>query len=350
MKDGPEKQRLLESDSESASSTPKTPRPTPTALVTVFYILFNVVSATGIVFANKVVLSPANYGWSYVYALTFLHTSTSWAGMGLFAALKMYKKKELPKMEVLPLSMAYVGYVVLNNLSLKINQVGFYQLTKICIAPVVLILEVVLLGKRVTAKVTASVVMVCMGVALATVTDKSILSSIPGLAVGFAAVLVTAMYQIWAGSYQKKLEASSMQLLDQYCPMAAGMLAFITLLADPWGFGSAAPGTIMGYEYTLGSSFCILLSCVLGLAVNLSTFLVIGATSSLTYNIVGHIKTVLILSGGYMFFGDTMTLEKLGGVSVAMCGIVWYSHLQMVAAKERAAAAAQFVVKAEASK
>lgn len=73
----------------------------------------------------------------------------------------------------------------------------------------------------------------------------------------------------------------------------------------------------------------IALSCVLGLAVNLSTFLVIGATSSLTYNIVGHIKTVLILSGGFLFFGDSMSNEKLLGVALAMSGIVWYSMLTM---------------------
>ncbi len=49
----------------------------------------------------------------------------------------------------------------------------------------------------------------------------------------------------------------------------------------------------------------------------------IGATSSLTYNVVGHIKTVLILSGGVVFFGETMPAKKLGGILVAMLGIVW---------------------------
>lgn len=61
--------------------------------------------------------------------------------------------------------------------------------------------------------------------------------------------------------------------------------------------------------------------------VSLSTFLVIGATSSLTYNVVGHIKTVIILMGGCMFFGDEMPLKKLAGISVAMLGIIWYSQV-----------------------
>ena len=50
---------------------------------------------------------------------------------------------------------------------------------------------------------------------------------------------------------------------------------------------------------------------------------VIGATSSLTYNVVGHVKTVLILSGGVMFFGDTMPPKKMAGIACAMGGIIW---------------------------
>lgn len=50
---------------------------------------------------------------------------------------------------------------------------------------------------------------------------------------------------------------------------------------------------------------------------------VIGATSSLTYNVVGHVKTVLILSGGVMFFGDTMPPKKMAGIMAAMGGIIW---------------------------
>jgi len=43
--------------------------------------------------------------------------------------------------------------------------------------------------------------------------------------------------------------------------------------------------------------------------------------------VVGHVKTVIILMGGCMFFGDEMPLKKLAGISVAMCGIVWYSQV-----------------------
>lgn len=47
-----------------------------------------------------------------------------------------------------------------------------------------------------------------------------------------------------------------------------------------------------GYNYSGSALAAIFLSAVLGLLVSLSTFLVIGATSSLTYNVIGHVKVL----------------------------------------------------------
>ena len=94
------------------------------------------------------------------------------------------------------------------------------------------------------------------------------------------------------------------------------------------GWVDAEPGTLLGYKYSTAAIIAIAVSALLGLLVSLSTFLVIGATSSLTYNVVGHIKTVIILMGGCMFFGDEMPLKKLGGISIAMGGIIWYSQVR----------------------
>lgn len=43
----------------------------------------------------------------------------------------MFERKEVPKGKLLPLAAAYVGYIVLCNLNLNLNPVGFYQITKI---------------------------------------------------------------------------------------------------------------------------------------------------------------------------------------------------------------------------
>ena len=233
--------------------------------------------------------------------------------------------------QVAPLAAAYVGYVILNNLSLKLNTVGFYQVSKICIMPTLIAVEVIFYGKRPSRTTMLAVVLVCFGVSLATVTGQGLDTSLSGLLVGLSAVLVTAVYQVWASRKQKEFQTGSMQLLHQYMPLAAFMLAVLVPIVEPVGLfeNQANPHTLMGYTYSVPSIAAIAISSALGLLVNLSTFLVIGATSSLTYNIVGHMKTVTILAGSCLIFDDTMSISKLSGVAIAMLGVVWYAQMQL---------------------
>ena len=278
------------------------------------------------------------FKFHFTYALTFVHTVCTMIGMNGFLRAGLFEPKEVPKAKLAPLAAAYVAYIVLCNLNLNLNPVGFYQITKIAVAPAVLAIDAVVYKKQSSPRVVASVAVVCMGVGLATVTDPQISSNLVGLLVGFGSVVATALYQMWAGARQKELGLGSMQLLHQYVPLAAAFLGTLVLLCEPMGWARPDADTILGYPYGPSSVAAILLSAILGLLVNLSTFLVIGATSSLTYNVVGHVKTVIILTGGVIFFGDTMPLKKLAGVAVAMCGIVWYSQIKLQEARSAAPA------------
>ncbi|KAL0026122.1 hypothetical protein WJX79_001315 [Trebouxia sp. C0005] len=96
-------------------------------------------------------------------------------------------------------------------------------------------------------------------------------------------VIPLAVYQVWASRKQKELQTGSMQLLHQYMPLAAVMLAVLVPIVEPVGLfeNQANPHTLMGYTLSVPSIVAIAISSALGLLVNLSTFLVIGATSSL---------------------------------------------------------------------
>jgi solute carrier family 35 protein E3 len=306
------------------------------------YAALNIASASGIVFANKMVFQ--NFGFRFTVALTWVHTAVTWVGMRAMLRAGMFQAKILPPIRVAPLAAAFVGYIVLCNLSLNLNTVGFYQIMKIAVAPTVLAMESVAFRRRPERRVAASVGVVCLGIAIATLTDAQVTANTKGAIVGVAATLVTALYQLWVGTKQRELGASSMQLLHQYTPQATVMMGLLVPLMEPVGwrhlFGgggsfaavgalSRGDGTLLGYRYTPSAVAAILFSAALGLLVSLSTFLVIGATSSLTYNVVGHLKTVIILTGGCLLFGDQMPASKLAGLGVAMAGIVWYSHIKM---------------------
>lgn len=42
---------------------------------------------------------------------------------------------------------------------------------------------------------------------------------------------------------------------------------------------------------------------------------------------------MLILTGGYLFFGDAMSAKKVAGILVAFVGIFWYSDLKLKEAR-----------------
>jgi solute carrier family 35 protein E3 len=50
--------------------------------------------------------------------------------------------KKLPWQKTAPVACAYVGFVIFNNLSIQVNTVGFYQISKIMITPVVVLVSV----------------------------------------------------------------------------------------------------------------------------------------------------------------------------------------------------------------
>lgn len=132
-----------------------------------------------------------------------------------------------------------------------------------------------------------------------------------------------------------------MQLLQQVSPLSVLLLAVLIPILEPVGWRDPKPGTILGYSFSLPSVTWILISSVLGLVVTLSTFLFIGATSSLTYNVVGHLKTVLIVAAGVFMFGDEMGIKKLMGLVVAMFGIIWYSQIKIEESRKPAQGASK---------
>ena len=72
--------------------------------------------------------------------------------------------------------MAAVGAlsIVLMNLSLQLNSVGFYQISKLCIIPTVMAMEFITEGKAQTYRVYLALFILLFGVGIATVNDIDI--------------------------------------------------------------------------------------------------------------------------------------------------------------------------------
>ena len=81
----------------------------------------------------------------------------------------------------------------------------------------------------------------------------------------------------------------------------------------------------------------IVLSCVIAVSVNFSTFLVIGTTSPVTYQVLGHLKTCLVLSFGYTLLRDPFTARNILGILVAIFGMALYSYFSVREGRKKAA-------------
>lgn len=96
------------------------------SLVNVSWLIINVVAVVGIVTANKYVFS--HFKFHFGTLLTVIHftvTSVCLKVLKLFGLIE--HKSGVSWWKVLPLSTAFCGFVVLTNLSLQYNSVGFYQ-------------------------------------------------------------------------------------------------------------------------------------------------------------------------------------------------------------------------------
>lgn len=152
---------------------------------------------------------------------------------------------------------------------------------------------------------------------------------------------------------QKKYKVSSTQLLYQSCPYQALTLFIIGPFLD----GLLTNLNVFAFQYTpqvlvrseqLDSllslpplvidfrrywyvvcpvlQFFIVLSCLISVSVNFSTFLVIGKTSPVTYQVLGHLKTCLVLTFGYVLLHDPFSWRNILGILVAVIGMVLYSY------------------------
>lgn len=71
----------------------------------------------------------------------------------------------------------------------------------------------------------------------------------------------------------------------------------------------------------------IILSCSIAVGTNLSQFICIGRFTAVSFQVLGHMKTILVLILGFMFFGkEGLNLHVVFGMIIAIAGMVWYGN------------------------
>lgn len=281
----------------------------------------NVISSVGIIMANKQLMSSNGYSFSFATTLTGFHFAVT-ALVGFVSNSTGYTaSKHVPLWELLWFSIVANMSITGMNLSLMLNSVGFYQISKLSMIPVVCVMEWIIHSKRYSKEVKVAVVVVVIGVGVCTVTDVKV--NAKGFICACVAVLATSLQQISIGSLQKKYSVGAFELLSKTAPIQALSLLVFGPFIDYYLSGNL----ISNYMKTIssGAIIFILISCSLAVFCNISQYLCIGRFSAVSFQVLGHMKTVCVLTLGWLLFDSELTFKNILGMLVAVAGMVIYS-------------------------
>lgn len=290
----------------------------------------NIVSSVGLILANKALMT--RHAFVFATSLTALHFITTAAVGGAAAASgALAPSKHMPARTLMWFALVASLAVVSMNVSLMLNSVGFYQISKLSIIPTCCLFEALLHGKTFSRAVKASVVGVLVGVGICTVTDVSV--NTRGLVAAVVAVFATTFQQIFIGSLQKQYNVGSFDLLSKTAPYQAALLVLVGPSLDYL----LTRRSLLSLHLTTPSLLFVAISCLLALFVNLSMYLCIGKFSAVSFQVLGHMKTLFVLVLGSLLFHSPLTLKNVLGMAVAVLGMLAYSW---AVEKDKAAAAA----------
>lgn len=125
---------------------------------------------------------------------------------------------------------------------------------------------------------------------------------------------------------QQRLGLNAMQLLSYQAPLSALILVGFVPIFDDFR-------AILSYKMTVMAGAAIASSAILAFIVNMSTFMIIGKMSAITYNVAGHAKLCFVLAAGYILFDNKFNWLNMLGVTIAIAGVVAYSVIKMMPPK-----------------
>lgn len=197
---------------------------------------------------------------------------------------------------------------------------------KLLVIPSCMVLQYMTQGSQFPVQILVSLAVMLGGVASATVTD--IAFTWVGLAWGMAAVATTTQFAIWQGSKQAEHKVDPQQLMYSIAPFQALWAGALALTFDCSG-----EQNVLDHEYSVEEVLLILLSALVAVAVNVSSMNLIGKTSPVTFQVVGHAKTCLILISGYIMLPDNAQgwdlAKNVIGVLIGLLGVFAYSYYKV---------------------
>eukprot|EP01117_Protostelium_nocturnum_P005488 TRINITY_DN1987_c0_g1_i1.p1 TRINITY_DN1987_c0_g1~~TRINITY_DN1987_c0_g1_i1.p1 ORF type:complete len:336 (+),score=83.43 TRINITY_DN1987_c0_g1_i1:78-1085(+) len=319
---------LIKEDSETKPSI-STPNAVKNSKKTgIIALAANMISSVLLIIVNKRIFVS---GFHYVLFLSFIHFIVTCIVLHAMLSLGFFTFRWLPLKEVAKVSGVCTVAIVAMNLSLSANTVGVYQLAKLLVIPVVVIVQYCFYGKVFSRNALLSLLLLVVGVGVATITPESGSSDVDKerdplrFIYVLVAVVAQSFCQILIGSKQTELDASpSLLVMFQMHLNTVMILPFIPFI-DNVSFSD--PDSLWNFVWTGEITGVVILSCLLAGVLNISGFFVVGCFSPITYSVAGHVKTIAIIVCGVLVFAESVSPTSAFGIVLAVGGVIWWSSL-----------------------
>ncbi|EAX88880.1 integral membrane protein, putative [Trichomonas vaginalis G3] len=298
-------------------------------IATFGWIVGSILSSTVIIITNKHVMD--NFGFTSITLLTAYHFFLTWGLLEVMCRLGAFERgTSMPAFEKWKMGSIGVGAVVFMNFNLQLNSVGFYQLSKLCCIPFMVVYDYLVQGKTTSFPILLSLGILLVGIGIFSIND--IQFNILGSIIAFIAVCCVSLFQIYTGSKQKEFTLSPLQLQHTTAYPQFVVALIVGFLLESWG-----PNAIFNQDLTIRTIPVILSTGLIAVSVNICSFFLIGKTSAITYQVCGHMKSILIFIFGILFFRNQnetreQFIKKIIGLCVSMFGCIWYTYLKLTAA------------------
>lgn len=270
-----------------------------------------------------------NYGFNSPIFLTAYHFFLTWLLLEIMCRMGYFQRAtHISQYQLWRMAAYGVGAVVFMNFNLKLNSVGFYQLSKLCCVPFMVVYDYVVLGKTTPFSVISSLLLLLVGIGLFSINDVQL--NLIGSIIASVAVVCVSVFQIFTGSKQKEFDVGGNTLQH-----ATALPQFVIALITAAFLETRGSSAIYKQRFDSVTIPQILLTGLVAVSVNICSFGLIGRTSAVTYQVVGHIKTILIFIFGLLFFPpngkETISQrnKKVVGLCISMIGVIMYTYLKL---------------------
>ena len=295
-------------------------------LGTAFWIICSMTFSTSLIMTNKYVMKNYNFNWPIT--LSTYHFFCTYGLLEVMCRMNLFERaKTVPASAKWKNGFLSVCSIVFMNFNLKMNSVGFYQLSKLCCIPVMVLVNFVVYGKKTPARTVACLLVLVCGIALFSVNEVSF--NVPGCIMAVIAVISTTSSQMNTNIISNQYNCFGPPLQHAVALPMAYLGVIASLAMETFGEHSIFNHSFQPVELGL-----CLFTGILALISNVAAFALIGKQSAVTYQVVGHAKTIIIFICGLIMDSNQeetreQTIKKILGLVLGMGGTIMYTVFEM---------------------